>query len=118
MGVAAAVSQGRQLAQHGEGDGGAQGAFELRHGGDFLVPQERGQSVAGVANNVHNVNMTLFEPMSSVIFTFCKGMRWVSGGVIGPVFTGHPEGSRHPQRRKRTSGYCAYAAFKSEVIFA
>ncbi len=59
MGIAAAVSQGRQLAQDGEGDGGAQGSFELRHGGDFLFVQEAGQSVGRVVNDIHNVNMTL-----------------------------------------------------------
>ena len=58
MRIAAAVSQGGQLAQHREGDGGAQGAFELGHGGDFFVAQEFFQSVSGVANDVHNVNMT------------------------------------------------------------
>ena len=70
MGIAAAVSHGCQLAQDGEGDGGAQGAFELQHGGDFLLPQEAHQSVTRVANDIHNVNMTLFRVMSSVIFTF------------------------------------------------
>ena len=70
MGIAAAVAQGRQLAQDGKGDGGAQGVFELRHGGDFLLAQQLGQRVGWVANDIHNVNMTLPLLMSSVIFTF------------------------------------------------
>jgi len=70
MGIAAAVAQGRQLAQDRKGDGGAQGAFELGHRGDFLVAQEARQSVGRVANNIHNVNMTPFARLSSVIFTF------------------------------------------------
>ncbi len=59
MGIAAAVAQGCQFAQDGEGDGGAQGAFELRHRGDFLVAQEAREFVGWVANDIHNVNMTL-----------------------------------------------------------
>ena len=70
IGIAAPVAQGRQFAQDGIGDGAAQGVFELRHGGDFLVLQEVQKFLGGIANGIHNVNITLYPVPSSAIFTF------------------------------------------------
>src|SRR5436190_18778484 len=73
MRIAAAVAQGRQLAQDRIGDASAQGVLELRHGGDFLVVQEAHQFLGGIPNDIHNVNITPWWALSSVIFTFQTG---------------------------------------------
>ncbi len=70
MGVAAAVAQRAQLAQHGEGDGSAQGRLELGHRSNFFVLQKFNEAVSRVSNDVHNVNITPNRILSSVIFTF------------------------------------------------
>jgi len=73
MGIAAAVTQGGELAQDRIGDGAAQGTFELRHGGDFLVVQEAHQFLGRIVDDIHNVNITPNVDLSSVVFTFRTG---------------------------------------------
>ena len=70
MGVAAAARQGGQLAKDGNRDGGAQGGLELGHGGDFLVVKQPENLAGGKVNHVHNVILTPYLAVSSVIITF------------------------------------------------
>src|SRR2546421_1012743 len=86
VGIATAVAQGGQLAQDGEGDGGAQGPLELRHSSDLLLVEEVDEFVSRVANRIHNVNITPRNPLSSVIFTF-KGHRTRDTANQNPPFS-------------------------------
>ena len=70
MGVAALVRQGRQLAKHGDRNGGAQSSLELGHRGDCLVVKEVQNPARREVNCIHNVILTLIHPLSSAIITF------------------------------------------------
>ena len=54
MGVAGAIGEFFQLAKHRRIDGGPQGLFQLRQGGDFLRSQELAQVIGEEGRSSHN----------------------------------------------------------------
>ena len=69
MGVAGAIGQGGQFAKDGDGDRWAQRGLEFRQGGHGVELEERLEALGREAVWFHNVSITPWRALSSVILT-------------------------------------------------
>jgi hypothetical protein len=62
MRVAASIWQDGQLAKDRQVDAGAQGGFELGHGGDLLILKQALEPFDREADDIHNVILPPISP--------------------------------------------------------